>query len=391
MLARRWSVAVRAAVRARGGPVGGIDLPLLAVVLALLVIGIDMVYSASFVLAHNSPQYGSDTYFLVRQVAWAAVGGILMAVCARLDYHFWQRFSLPLLVVALLMLMAVMVPGLGHAEYGAQRWLKLGPLPPVQPSEFAKLAVVLYFADWLSRKGERARNLTYGSLPFAIILAVVLVLVMLQPDLGTSFVIAASAVAVFFVAGAHLGHFAGGLLLGGAALGLLIRESGYRWSRFIAFLDPQADPLGSGWHIIQTHIALGSGGLFGLGLGVSRQKFYWVPGAHTDAIFAIIGEELGLIGTLSVIALFAVLAYRGYQIALRAPDQFGALLAVGATSALAFQAAVNVGVVTAVLPFTGITLPFISSGGSSLVVSLVAVGWLLSVSRRSGRGPAGAR
>ena len=363
---------------------GGVDLPLLAVVLALLVLGIDMVYSASFVLAHNSPLYGSDTYFLVRQVAWALLGGVAMTITARTDYHVWQRFSVLLLAMALALLVVVLLPGLGRAEYGAQRWLSLGPLPPVQPSEFAKLAVILYFADWLARKGDEVRNLTYGSLPFAIILAFVIVLVMMQPDLGTSFVIAASAVAVFFVAGAHLGHFAGGLLAGGVVLALLIRESGYRWSRFIAFLDPQADPLGTGWHIIQTHIALGSGGLFGLGLGASRQKFYWVPGAHTDAIFAIIGEELGLLGCLSVIALFGILAYRGYKIALQAPDQFGALLAIGATSLLVFQAAVNVGVVAGVLPFTGITLPFISSGGSSLVVSLVAVGWLLSVSRHAG-------
>jgi cell division protein FtsW len=231
-------------------------------------------------------------------------------------------------------------------------------------------------------------DLTYGSLPFAIILALVIALVMMQPDLGTSFVIATSAVAVFFVAGAHLGHFAGGLLLGGAALTLLIRESGYRWSRFIAFLDPQSDPLGIGWHTIQTQIALGSGGLIGLGLGASRQKFYWVPGAHTDAIFAIIGEELGFIGCLLVIGLFAFLAQRGFSIAQRAPDQFGALLAVGVTCSLVFQAAVNIGVVTAVLPFTGITLPFISSGGSSLVVSMIAVGCLLSVSRQAQSVPA---
>lgn len=376
-------MAVRVAVRKRNGPAGGIDLLLLAAVLSLLVIGIDMVYSASFVLAHNSPVYNSDTYFLVRQLMWAALGGVLMVLTARADYHIWQRVSVPLLAVSLLALAIVLIPGLGHSEYGAQRWLKLGPLPPVQPSELAKVAVVLYFADWLSRKGEQVRDLTYGSLPFAIVLAVVLALVMMQPDLGTSFVIATSAVAVFFIAGAHLGHFAGGLLLGGAALTLLIKESGYRWSRFIAFLDPQSDPLGVGWHTIQTQIALGSGGLIGLGLGASRQKFYWVPGAHTDAIFAIIGEEMGFLGCLVVIALFAFLAQRGFSIARRAPDQFGALLAVGMTSSLVFQAAVNVGVVTAVLPFTGITLPFISSGGSSLVVSMIAVGCLLSVSRQA--------
>ena len=376
-------MVARTTVRRHGRPIGGVDLLLLAAVLALLVVGIDMVYSASYVLAHNSPLYGSDTYFLERQVLWAALGGVLQVLTARADYHFWQRVSLPMLAGAIVLLVVVLVPGLGHEEYGAQRWLHLGPLPLIQPSEFAKLAVVLYFADWLSRKGEQVRDLTYGSVPFAIILAVVVALVVVQPDMGTSFVMAASAVAVFFVAGAHLGHFAGGLAVGAVALTVLIEESGYRLSRFSAFLDPQADPLGGGWHTIQTQIALGSGGIFGLGLGESRQKFYWMPGAHTDAIFAVVGEELGFLGCLALILLFALLAYRGYQIALRAPDQFGSLLAVGATSMLVFQAAVNIGVVTSLLPFTGITLPFISSGGSSLLVSMVAVGWLLSVSRQA--------
>ncbi|MHB1415462.1 MAG: putative lipid II flippase FtsW [Chloroflexota bacterium] len=382
-------MASRAAARPRRGLIGGIDLPLLTVVLALLVVGIDMVYSASFVLAHNSSLYDSDTYFLVRQVMWAALGGIAMFVTARTDYHIWQRLALPVLLVSVVLLAAVLLPGLGHEEYGAQRWLKLGPLPPVQPSEFAKLAIVLYMAAWLSAKGEQVRDLTYGSLPFAIILAAMVTLVMLQPDLGTSFVIVASAVAVFFIAGAHLLHFAGGLALGGVVLALLITGSDYRSSRFTGFLNPEADPLGQGWHIIQSNIALGSGGFFGLGLGASRQKFYWIPGAHTDAIFAIIGEEMGFLGAVGLIALFGYLAYRGYGIAWRAPDQFGALLAVGATSMLVIQAAVNIGVVTAVLPFTGITLPFISSGGSSLLVSMIAVGWLLSVSRQGvARGPA---
>lgn len=376
-------MAVRVVARRRTVRAGSVDLPLLAAMLVLLLVGVAMVYSASFVLAHNSPAYRDDTYFLTRQLMWAAIGGVFMVAAARIDYRLWQRFSVPVLLAAVVLLLAVLVPGLGHEENGAQRWLNLGPLPPIQPSELAKLAVVLYFADWLSRKGEQVRNLTYGSVPFAIILAVIIALVMLQPDLGTSAVIAGSAVAVFFVAGANLVHFAAGLLAGGVALALLITQSGYRAARFAAFLNPEADPTGQGWHIIQTHIALGSGGLAGLGLGASRQKFYWVFGAHTDAIFAIIGEELGLLGCLFVIGLFGFLAYRGYRLAFRAPDQFGSLLAVGLTSMLVFQAAINIGVIAGVLPFTGITLPFVSSGGSSLVVSMAAVGVLLSVSRYS--------
>lgn len=359
------------------------DWQLVTAMATLLVLGIVMVYSASFVLAHNSPEYRSDTYFLVRQVVWAGIGIVAMLVCARLDYHIWQRVSVILMFGTIVLLIAVMVPGVGHSEYGAQRWLKFGPLPPVQPSELAKIAVIVYFADWLARKGDQVRDLSYGAIPFAILLGMLAGLVLIQPDLGTTTVIVGTAVAIYFVAGAHLLHFFAGIGLGTVALVFIVLGAGYRAQRLLAFLDPEKDPLGIGWHTLQTQIALGSGGLLGRGLGASRQKFFYLPAAHTDAIYAVTGEELGFVGCVAVILLFGFLAYRGFRIALTAADSFGTLLAVGVTCSLVFQALINMGVVVSVLPFTGITLPFVSSGGSSLLVCLASVGILLSVSRQT--------
>jgi len=360
---------------------GSPDYILLFAVAVLLIVGVDMVYSASFVIAHNNPEYGSDTYFLVRQLIWVAIGLVAMLVFARVDYHRWRRLSVPVMLIILVLLVAVLLTRLGHSAYGAQRWLSLGPLPPIQPSEFAKMALLLYLADWLSRRGERLKDLSYGTIPFAAMLGTVAGLVLLQPDLGSAFVIALSGVCLFFLAGADIRHFFAGMILGVGALVLAITSIGYRSDRIAAFLDPQQDPLGLGWHIIQSQIALGSGGIFGLGLGASRQKFYYLPGAHTDAIFAVIGEELGLMGTLFVLGLIALLAYRGFRITLSAPDLFGSLLAAGITFWIVFQALINIAVVTATLPFTGIPLPFVSSGGSSMVVSLGAIGLLLNVSK----------
>ncbi|MBI4320463.1 MAG: putative lipid II flippase FtsW [Chloroflexi bacterium] len=357
------------------------DYLLLGIVAILLTIGIDMVYSASFVIAHNSPEYRSDTYFLVRQVIWVAMGVLALIACMHLDYHRWQRVTVVAMGLIILLLFAVLVTRLGHSAYGAQRWLKLGPLPPIQPSEFAKLILMLYLADWLSKRQDKLKDLSKGAFPFALMVGSIAGLVYLQPDLGSSFITVVAAVSMFFLAGASLRHFFIGLVIGGAGLVLAVTGAGYRSSRITAFLDPQQDPLGVGWHVIQTSIALGSGGIVGLGLGVSRQKFYYLPSAHTDAIFAVIGEELGLLGTLVTLGLFAWFAYRGYRITLRAPDTFGMLLAGGITTWISFQALINIAVVTSVVPFTGITLPFISSGGSSMIVSLAAVGILLNISR----------
>ncbi len=359
------------------------DFALLAVVASLLVVGLDMVYSASYVIAHNDPSYGSDAYFLIQQLSRAALGVVLLLVGQAVDYHLWRKVSVPLLGLTIVLLLAVLLSHLAHAAYGAQRWLKIGPLPPIEPSELAKFSLVVYFAAWLSRHDERIRDLAAGALPFGAMTCAVCALVVLQPDLGTAFVLAATAASLAFVAGAEVRHLVGGFVVGSLALALVILGAGYRSQRIVAFLDPTQDPLGVGWNIAQAQIALGSGGIFGLGLGASRQKFYYLPNAHTDAIFAVIGEELGLVGTLGVLGLFGLLAFRGYRLALRAPDAFGALLATGITSGLVVQAFINVGVVTATLPFTGVPLPFVSYGGSSLLVSLLAVGVMLNISRQA--------
>jgi cell division protein FtsW len=344
------------------------------------VLGTLMVYSASFVVAHN--EFNDDAYFLVRQLIWVGAGGVGLLLAARIDYRRWRSLSLPIMFICIGMLVLVLVPGIGASSYGAVRWLKLGPVQ-IQPSEIAKLAMTLYLADWLARRGPIVGELLKGLLPFAIIVGIVAALVAIQPDLGTTAIIIMVAACVFFVGGANLVHIA---LLGAAGVGaglvVLAHLSGYQLERIRAFLDPWSDIQGSGWHTAQGLIALGSGGLFGSGLGNGLQKYYWVPNAHTDAIFAIIGEELGLVGCVGVLLLFGVVAWRGFLIAWRGPDAFARLFASGLTCMLTIQTLVNIAVVTNSLPYTGVTLPLVSFGGSSTVISLVAIGLLLNISRQ---------
>ncbi len=359
------------------------DFAIVAVVAVLVVVGLDMVYSASFVLAHNDPAYGFDGFFLVQQAERAAMGFVLLLVFQAIDYHVLRRVSLVLLVATVSLLGIVLATHFAHSAYGAQRWLKFGPLPQIEPSELAKLSIVVYFADWLSRRSATIRDFASGTFPYGVITSVVCALIVLQPDLGTASVIGVTSLCLYFVAGADLRHLVGGVLAGAAALALLVVGAGYRSQRFTAFLDASSDPLGVGWNITQAQIALGSGSFTGLGLGASRQKFYYLPNAHTDAIFAVVGEELGLIGTLFVLGLFCTLAIRGFRVSSTAPDGFGMLLAAGITSGIVVQALMNIGVITATLPFTGIPLPFVSYGGSSLIVSLASIGILLNISRQS--------
>jgi cell division protein FtsW len=357
-----------------------IDYILVGAVALLLAFGAQMVYSSSVVIAHN--EFGDETYFFTRQLTWIAVGTVGAIIAASVDYHRWQKVSLLLLVATVVALILVLVPGLGVVQYGSARWLKLGPLPSFQPSELAKIAVVIYMADWLARKGRGVSRFTHGSIPFLIILSVVAGLVVVEPDMGTAVIICAVAFSVFFVAGANLWHLVIGFVPGGIITALLITYAApYRAERFAGFLDPLADPLGKGWQAMQTFIALGSGGLTGVGFGMSRQKAYFLPNAHTDSILAIIGEELGLIGTMVVIFLLMVIGWRGLRIALRAPDPYGRLLALGLTAKILWQAIINIGAVTSSLPYTGVTLPFVSFGGNSLCMTMIGIGLMLSVSR----------
>ncbi len=359
---------------------GHVDYVLLGAVGLLLVIGAQMVYSSSVVIAHN--EFGDETYFFTRQLLWIVVGLVGLGIAASIDYHRWQSISVLLLLVTVIALVLVLVPQLGMKQYGSARWLKLGPLPSFQPSELAKLVVCIYMADWLARKGTNVGKLGQGSIPFVIILGIIAGLVVVEPDMGTAVIICAVAFSVFWVAGANLWHLVLGFLPGGAAMiWYVTHAAAYRVERYQAFLDPFADPQGKGWQAIQTFIALGSGGLTGVGLGMSRQKAYYLPNAHTDSILAIIGEELGMLGTLGVIALLMIIGWRGLRIALRAPDPFGRLLAVGLTSKVLWQAIVNIGAVTNSLPYTGVTLPFVSFGGNSLCMTMIGIGLMLSVSR----------
>ena len=356
------------------------DYMLLASTIALLVLGTLMVYSASFVVAHN--EFNDDAYFLVRQLIWMGMGGVGLFLAMRVDYRRWRRLSLPIMFACIGLLVLVLVPGIGASSYGAVRWIRLGPLQ-IQPSEIAKLAITLYLADWLARRGAIVRDFFKGLLPFAIMVAVVSGLIAVQPDLGTTAIIVCVAACIFFVGGASLPHIALLCAAGAsAAMALLAHLSGYQLDRIRAFLDPWSDVQGSGWHTAQGLIALGSGGFFGHGLGNGLQKFYWVPNAHTDAIFAIIGEELGFVGCVGVLALFGILFWRGFLIAWRAPDAFARLFATGLTCTLTVQSLVNVAVVTNSLPYTGVTLPLVSFGGSSTVISLIAIGMLLNISRQ---------
>lgn len=365
------------AARRIGWTIRGIDYPLLLTVAVMLVVGLVMVYSASFGVDMAKQSGQPTTEYLVRQLEWAAIGAVALVVMSLVNYQTWRRWALPILGATLVVL-AVLIFRRG-GENQAQRWL-LGN--SVQPSELCKLAIIIYISAWLASKGEKIRQLTYGMIPFAILLGFVTGLIMLQPNFSTATLIVGTAVIMFFVAGADIKQLLIGFVVGGASLAVLVRIAPYRWDRLVTFVqNPLRDPLGRGYQTVRAIFALQSGGLGGVGLGASEQKMGYLYAPHTDAIFAIIGEELGLIGGAAIIALYAVLAYRGLRIAQRCTDPFGALLAVGVTSWLVLQAGLHIAVVTATVPFTGITLPFISFGGSSLVSSMAGVGLLLSVSR----------
>jgi cell division protein FtsW len=342
-----------------------------------------MILSASSVSSFAT--YGSSFMFFKRQLIWAALGVGFFVLFAQVDYRRLRGVSYLLVLAVMGLLVAVLVPGLGTVAGGSSRWLALGPLS-FQPSEVAKLALILFAADVFSRKEEKKlQELSHTMLPLVPVLGGLTLLVIMQPDMGTTLVLGCIGLGILFVAGSPLRYV---FPLGGAGLLLAIAAAfseDYRRARVLAFLDPWADPLNTGYQTIQSLMAMGSGGWFGLGLGASRQKWSYIPNAHTDFIYAILGEEMGLLGTLSVLGMFAFLAYLGIRIARSAPDRFGTLVATGITVWIAFQALVNIGAVTAALPVTGVPLPLVSFGGSSLVVSLIAMGILTNIARQSRR------
>ena len=361
------------------------DYLLLTSVIVLCVFGLIAVYSSSYAL--GAAQFQDANYFIKRQLIWVVFGLVAMLCAMFFDYRRLMRLSPLIMLIALVGLLGVLVPGISHSSNGAARWIDLGPLPPLQPSEFAKLAVLIYLSAWLAAKGDLLHDLQLGVFPFVGMVGIVGALVVLEPDLGTALVIAAITGTLFFVAGAKLAHVATLAGTGLFILALLILTGGYRMDRINAFTSAEDDPSGVGFHALQLLVAFGSGGFSGLGLGVSRQKFFWVPGSHTDGILAIIGEELGYIGVFVVMALFIVLLYRAWVAIRDAEDQFGSLLAVGVAAWIAFQLLINVGGVARLLPLTGIPLPLISFGGTSLILTMAAIGVLLSVTRYTSTEP----
>lgn len=351
-----------------------IDYLLATITLILSLFGLLMIFEASSVSAQQSFQ--DKYYFVKNQSIWLLFGIIAMFIAAKIDYRRYYGISIILLVFALFTLLGVFLPGIGVKVGGARRWLNFGVFK-FQPAELAKLVLVIYLSAWFSFK-EKGRFL-----PFLILLGLVLGLVVVEPDLGTAVVIGAISVVLYFFSGASIWHFL--LLVPVGLLGVLglALVSPYRYRRLITFLNPSYDPLGASYHIRQLLLALGSGGLFGTGIGKSRQKFYYLPEATTDSIFAIIGEELGFAGTSVLLFLFFILIYRGFKIATHAPTRFGQLLAGGVTAWFAIQIIINLGAAVALLPLTGVPLMFISYGGSSLVVSLVGIGILLNISKQS--------
>jgi cell division protein FtsW len=355
------------------------DKLLFVATLLLVCTGVVMVYSASAVMAME--KFQRPYWFLLKQLAWALTGLALMPIVMRIDYRNYRQPAViwTALGVAGLSLVAVLF---GTRVNGATRWLGVGPFG-IQPSELAKIAIIFFTAALLERRMERIDELGYSLLPIGAVLGAVVGLIYLEPDLGTAVCIVMIAVAMVFAAGISYRYIIGLFLVGMPMAYVLVMASEYRRRRVAAFLDPWADPLGDGWQMIQSMIAVGTGGVFGRGLMGGVQKLFYLPEPHNDFIYSVIGEELGLIGATLVLVCFCVITWRGLRTAVRAPDRFGALLAIGLTTMVVFQAFFNISVVLGLLPPKGIPLPFVSAGGSSLLINLMGMGILLNVSQHA--------
>jgi cell division protein FtsW len=356
------------------------DLWLFGVAVALLSAGVVMVYSASAIVAAD--RFHDPYFFLKKQLFWALIGAGAMWVALRVDYRWLEKVVVPALVVAGVLLVLVLIPPIGQAINGTRRWIRLGVVS-FQPAELAKLALVVYLAAFLARKRGAMEDFRTGALPPLLVAGAMAGLVLAQPDLGNCLTLIALTFGLLYLAGSPIKHLAWVAAPAVPLLVMAVWMAPYRMRRITAFLDPWADPRGSGFQIIQSWLALGNGGLLGQGIGGSRQKLFYLPESHTDFIFAILGEELGFVGGLAIVALFAVLIWRGLRIGLRAPDAFGSYLALGITVLLATQTLVNLGVVTGLLPTKGLPLPFISFGGSALLMTMLATGVLLNISQQA--------
>ena len=354
------------------------DFILFIIVLLLLTFGIVMVYSASYVSAQVT--YADGAHFFKRQLVWALLGILAMIVVMKIDYRLYYKWGYYLFGLAVLLLILLFVPGVGITIKDATRWIGFGSLT-FQPSEIAKLGMVIFLAKYLVDNQNQIKYFFKGFVPPLLVVGFICQLIIKQPDLGTAVTIAATAFVLLLVGGARFTHLGFLAVLGSGLVVMAIKMASYRMKRITAFLDPWSDPLGDGFQTIQSLLAVGSGRIFGTGLGHGRQKFLYLPEQQTDFIFAVLAEEMGFLGASFVVLLFLAFAWRGLRIAIKAPDFFGALLATGITAMVVVQAAINIGVVTGSLPVTGITLPFISYGGSSLTLNLLGIGILLNISR----------
>jgi len=355
------------------------DKAIIITIFLLLGFGLMILSSASLEIARknfDNPYY----YFFHQLIYGVGIGLVFFFIAQKISYTFWKKWALLILIFSIGALALIFVPGLGFSHSGAKRWLGWGSFS-IQPSELIKLGFIIYLAAWLEKKRTEVKKVFQGVLPLLIIMGLISALMIAQPDIGTMVVIAAIGIIVFFMAGAKFSHVLAILLVGFASLLSLIKIAPYRMNRISAFLHPEIDPLGISYQINQALLAIGSGGLFGLGLGHSRQRYSYLPSPASDSIFAIVAEELGFIGAIVLIFLFLFLALRGLKIAKKSPDRFAELLAVGITSWFIIQAIVNIGAITNLIPLTGITLPFISYGASSMIVSLIGAGILVNISK----------
>lgn len=356
------------------------DYTYMTLIAILVLFGLVMIASSSVVI--STEIYNQNYGFVTKQAVALVVGVIGAIILSRIDYHLWRKYATYLLVGSFILLLVVFIPGLGKSANGASRWIDLGFFQ-LQPSELVKISYIMYLAAWFERRGDRIKYISEGLLPFILLLIPVVLILMGQRDLGTLLVVLITAGAMFFASGAPYSQLGIGAAIGVSLIGVLILIAPYRLERLTTFLNPAADKLGSGYHINQALLAVGSGGAWGKGFGGSIQKYLYLPEPHTDSIFAIVSEELGFFRSLLVLAVISLVAYRGYQIAMRAADDFGRMVAFGITSWFLFQALINLGAILGLLPLTGVPLPFVSYGGTALIVSLDAVGILLNISRSS--------
>ncbi|MDD5428659.1 MAG: putative lipid II flippase FtsW [Candidatus Omnitrophica bacterium] len=346
----------------------------------LVCVGIMMIYSASSIYAYSS--MGDSLYFLKRHASYLVVGFILMFAAMVYDLKKLQKLSKPIMLVTILLLLLVLIPHIGRETAGARRWFKLGPIN-FQPSEFAKIAIIIYMADLVSRKGILMKSFIKGYMPSVIILGGVVGLVLLEPDLGTAITVSLIAFIILYASGVRPSYIWGSFLASLPVLYILLFRVAYRRKRLMVFMNPWADKRGAGFQIIQSFVALGSGGPFGIGLGQSRQKLFYLPASHTDFIFSIIGEELGFAGVAAIITLFGLLIWQGMKVVFKAVDTFERSLALGIVSLIAIETIINIGVTAGALPTKGLPLPFISYGGSGLIFHLMAIGLLLNIAKSS--------